>query len=380
MALINSAKGPAAMIADAGLQRITLPAISATKPPFDMQAGARAFDVEHLLGLLYSDAPYLKALTSAYREAFQSFRPDVVIDSFAPYSCLAASIEGLPLVQVTQGNFLADSPGFIWWKGRRPSELPSSLAAINIVAAEQGLPLVRRAADILDGNCTFVVGSPETDPLNPGANAIHVGSLGPGNIDADLPEAINVLGRGRKLVWVYTGNPRYGGAAVATPFDSKIVLHTALEALGGTDIDVVLTTGYQAVPEGVAFPQNIHFANFVSGPAMAQRCDLIIHHGGHGSVITGLSAGKPAVIIPTNSERESNARRLASIGAGEVVLPIDETATEKSVDTAAFADAVRRVLTDPSYTDAAQQIGSRMLRLGGAGDIIEKAEALAAAG
>ena len=38
----------------------------------------------------------------------------------------------------------------------------------------------------------------------------------------------------------------------------------------------------------------------------------MVHHGGHSSVMTGLSAGTPAVIISTSTERESNARRPAS--------------------------------------------------------------------
>jgi len=48
---------------------------------------------------------------------------------------------------------------------------------------------------------------------------------------------------------------------------------------------------------------------------MAERSDLLIHHGGYGSCQTGLVTGTPAVIIPTYAERESNARRIAALGA-----------------------------------------------------------------
>ena len=308
-----------------------------------------------------------------------AFRPDVVIDSFAPFSCLAARIENIPLVQITQGNFLADSPGFLWWIGDRPPGLPSAIDAVNAVAAEHGLGPVRRAADILDGDRTFVIGSPDTDPVNRGSSATHVGSLSAGHVDARLPEWLDGLGQGRKLIWVYTGNPRYGGATVATPFDSEVILQSALCALGGGDVDVVLTTGYQAVPEGVTFPSNIYFADFVSGPAMAARCDLMVHHGGHGSMITGLVAGKPAVIIPTNSERESNARRLALLGACEVVQPIDSTATNKRVETAVLSSAVERVLADCSYTRAAQELGGGLVKLGGVTEIVKATEQILSA-
>jgi UDP:flavonoid glycosyltransferase YjiC (YdhE family) len=63
---------------------------------------------------------------------------------------------------------------------------------------------------------------------------------------------------------------------------------------------------------------------------------------------TTLEAGTPAAIIPTITERESNARRLASLGAGEVVMPITGADGEKLVDVTEFTMKVKRVLNEPS--------------------------------
>jgi hypothetical protein len=60
------------------------------------------------------------------------------------------------------------------------------------------------------------------------------------------------------------------------------------------------------------------------------------------------------VIIPTIRERESNARRLASLGAGEVVMPIDGADGEKLVDVAEFGMKVKRVPNEPSYRQSAK--------------------------
>src|SRR6202162_3088922 len=96
----------------------------------------------------------------------------------------------------------------------------------------------------------------------------------------------------------------------------------AIEALGDVPVHVVLTTGYQGVPDEVgALPPNFTHAAYLPGLAMAERGDLMVHHGGHSSVMTGLQAGTPAVIVPTITERESNARRLVALGAGKIVLP-----------------------------------------------------------
>jgi hypothetical protein len=122
-------------------------------------------------------------------------------------------------------------------------------------------------------------------------------------------------------IWVYSGNPRYANAP--TPIDSIVVIRAALAALAHAPVQVVMTTGYQDVPEEFGtLPSNFHHAAYLPGRAMAEHCDLMVHHGGHSSVMTGLSAGTPAVIIPTITERESNARRLAALGAGEIVLPL----------------------------------------------------------
>ena len=74
---------------------------------------------------------------------------------------------------------------------------------------------------------------------------------------------------------------------------------------------------------------------------MAARCNLMVHHGGYSSVMTGLAAGTPAVIVPTITERESNARRLVALGAGEIVMPADGADGEKQIDLADFSAKIQ---------------------------------------
>ena len=95
----------------------------------------------------------------------------------------------------------------------------------------------------------------------------------------------------------------------------------SIAALRDEDVQVVLTTGHHALPqEMLPLPANFRHEAYLPGLAMAEQADLLIHHGGYGSCQTGLFMGKPAVIIPTFSERESNARRVAGVGAGLISL------------------------------------------------------------
>jgi UDP:flavonoid glycosyltransferase YjiC (YdhE family) len=94
--------------------------------------------------------------------------------------------------------------------------------------------------------------------------------------------------------------------------------------------------------------------------------------------MTGLSAGTPAVIIPTSTERESNARRLAALGAGEIVLPRDGADGEKRIDVDEFSAKVRRVLNEPGYRQSARRVAESMRQFGGAHEAADRIENFAA--
>jgi UDP-N-acetylglucosamine--N-acetylmuramyl-(pentapeptide) pyrophosphoryl-undecaprenol N-acetylglucosamine transferase len=158
-----------------------------------------------------------------------------------------------------------------------------------------------------------------------------------------------------------------------------VVIRAAITALGDSPVQVVLTTGYQELPQEVgAVPSNFHHAAYLPGHAMAERCDLMVHHGGHSSVMTGLSAGTPAVIIPTITERESNARRVVALGAGEIVLPMDGADGEKHIDVDEFSTKVQRVLNEPGYRQSCRRIAESMRQFGGAQEAANRIERCAA--
>jgi UDP:flavonoid glycosyltransferase YjiC (YdhE family) len=144
-------------------------------------------------------------------------------------------------------------------------------------------------------------------------------------------------------------------------------------------VHVVLTTGFQDLPlELGTLPLNFSHTPYLPGNAMAAHCELMVHHGGHGSVMTGLRAGTPAVIVPTITERESNARRLVALGAGEIVMPVDGLNGEKTIDAGDFQAAVFRVLKDPAYRRSAQRVSESMQGYGGAKAAADKVETFAA--
>jgi len=370
VAVFNPAPAPSKLIADAGLQNLPMPSRPMPAPVMDLAQVGSAWDVEEFFAAIYSDEEATRGETAVYVDVIRDYDPDVVVDSFGLLTCLAARVLGVPLVTVLQGNIHPASDGFLWWKKDRPAGLPSAAAVINKVAAEYGIVPVERCVDLLAGDLSLIVGTPETDPLPAIASVTYVGPIVWQRGDATLPDWVAALGRDKPVIWVYSGNPRYAGAP--TPCDSIIVIRAAIAALGDAPVQVVLTTGYQEVPkEFGTLPSNFHHAAYLPGRAMAERCDLMVHHGGHSSVMTGLSVGAPAVIIPTITERESNARRLTALGAGEIVLPVDGADGEKQIEVAEFSAKVSRVLNEPSYRTSARRVAESMRKFGGAQEAAE---------
>jgi hypothetical protein len=75
--------------------------------------------------------------------------------------------------------------------------------------------------------------------------------------------------------------------------------------------------------------------------------------------MTGLLAGTPAVIVPTITERESNARRFVALGAGEILMLVARPDGEKAIDAVEFGAAVNRVLKDAAYSHSASEYQNR---------------------
>jgi UDP:flavonoid glycosyltransferase YjiC (YdhE family) len=292
---------------------------------------------------------------------------DAVVDFCNPFACMAAKALSKPLVAVLQADMHPASQGFMWWKERPPNR-PTPVPVLNKLLTKYGLQPISKTDELLVGDLTLIVGMPETDPLPAATDVTYVGAILWQKPGARLPDWTGHLKAEQPVIWVYSGNPRYF-PGIRSPVDSAAVLHACIAALAEENVQVVLTTGHHPLPkEMLPLPSNFHFASFVPGLAMAERSDLLVHHGGYGSCQTGLYTGTPAVIIPTYSERESNARRVAAVGAGDFVVPVEKSRGKKHVPLEELRAKIRNVLADPAYATQARLMGERLRAFGGASE------------
>ena len=335
---------------------------------------AEIWNVDEFNARVLINADITRANVAAIVGIIESSRADAVVDFWNPCACIAARLLKKPLITVIQADQHPQSRGFIWWKNH-PSNLATAGPLVNEVLAQYGLPTVRSSGDLFLGDLTMVLGTPELDPLPDTADVTYIGPVLWEKAEAKVPEWIAGLKTGKPVVWVYPGKLRYV-ANSRTQFDSEVVLQASIKALEKEDVQVVLSGGHHELPRSfLPLPANFRFEPFVPGLAMAARSDLMIHHGGYGSCQTGLYTGTPAVVVPTYSERESNARRVAAQGAGEFVLPSsDASGKRKKVDAGELSAKVRKVLSTPSYKANAERMSARLREYGGAPEAARRIE------
>ena len=331
---------------------------------------AEIWNIDHFMSMLgLWNEKFVRANVDALTKIIDTYAPDVIVDFCNPFACIAARAIHKPLITVIQADMHPQSQGFIWWT-KPPSELhPSPVPSTNRILAEHQLPQIQNMGELLIGDTTLVLGMPETDPLPETANATYIGPILWQKQEEKLPDWIDDLSREQPVIWLYPGKLKYMRGS-STSFDSAVVLQACIEALGNEAVQVVLTTGHHSLPRDyLPLPPNFRHEPYVPGLAMAERSDLLIHHGGYGSCQTGLYTGRPALIIPTYSERESNARRIAAVGAGDYVLPkSDITGRKKQVSEDEVRTKVFNILSDASFAENAKRMSEIMKTYGGASE------------
>jgi UDP:flavonoid glycosyltransferase YjiC (YdhE family) len=149
------------------------------------------------------------------------------------------------------------------------------------------------------------------------------------------------------------------------------VLEAILEGLRDEPITLVVTTGRDR--DLATFgpqPANVHIERYVPQSLLFPRCDLVVTHGGTGTVLAALDHGLPMVIIPVSADQLDNARRCEALGVAQAIAP--EERTPESI-----REAVRAVLGDPSYRRNAEQLRGETARLPGPEDVVGWLERLA---
>jgi UDP:flavonoid glycosyltransferase YjiC (YdhE family) len=153
-------------------------------------------------------------------------------------------------------------------------------------------------------------------------------------------------------------------------FGAVEVLNRALADLAGLDVDVLAAVGPEGDPSLLEHSGEwIHVERFVAQSRVLPLVDVMVHHGGTGSVLSALEAGVPQLILPQGADQFLNADLLVSAGAGRALLNDDQAP-------GAIAEAVSTLLADGPERVTAAEIQSEIAAMPAPADVLDQLVAL----
>lgn len=181
-------------------------------------------------------------------------------------------------------------------------------------------------------------------------------------------------------------DPDWAGEWTAPPGDDPLVLvalssdfqdqldlmNRIAAALGKLPVRGVVTTGKGIDPSDVDAPANVQVLRAAPHMEVLDEAAALVTHCGHGSTIKSLAAGVPMVCLPMGRDQLDVAARVAHRGAG---IRLDDGANPDAI-----AAALREVLDEPAYREAAGGIASAIAEETAEDRAVAEIEALIANG
>lgn len=143
-----------------------------------------------------------------------------------------------------------------------------------------------------------------------------------------------------------------------------------LAGLRDLPVRVLTTVGWQLDPASFGpQPEHVRIEQFVPQEEVLAEADLVISHGGSGTLIGSLAHGIPSVLLPMGADQPQNTWRCVELGTALELDPVTFTPEEA-------ASTVGKVLGEDSYRLAAQRMQDETNALPGPAEALRLIEAL----
>lgn len=313
-------------------------------------------------------------------EVVRDYKPETIVSDVLTLSgSLAAELCGVPHVSYVPHFWHAtghDDPPFgsgwapprwkqmrrfFHWVGKfEQSALEFGRGELNETREHVGLPPIERVHGSLSRELVLVGTLPQLEPAR------------------RWPDHIRVVG---PAMWEPPSDPVEIPAGddplvVVAPSTAQDLSHKMLGAsvAGLRDLPVrVLATKNGREPERPLKPgANTTIVDWVSYSQVLPEADVIVCHGGHGTVMRALTSGCAVVICPASGDQFENAARLRWAGVG-VAVPA------RFISSRTIAAAVEKVLSRPRMTEKARQLSQWAAEHDGAEQAAAEIEAFTAA-
>lgn len=313
------------------------PRLLANQPRRDTQVASTLGDILARLGL--DDADLGTAILLAWRRLLSAVKPDLVCADYAPLLLLAARGR-LPTVASGTGFDLppAELPAFPSLTGKPAGrDEATTLAAVNRALVGLDVPPLAALPQVFAADASIVGTFAELDPYHEATRR----PLAAPFLPHDVPEP---GADGGEEIFVY--------GSVQIPADAA--LWDGLTASG-----LPIRVYVPEVPE--SYRESLRDRGYavellpLPFAEIARRSRLLVSHGGHGFVCSGLLAGLPQIICPVDLEK-------ALIAAAVTRLNVGGAASLRSLQPDRFGGALRRVYDDALLRERARVFAAELRR------------------
>jgi Erythromycin biosynthesis protein CIII-like, C-terminal domain len=266
---------------------------------------------------------YVRSSLPGVLRAVDLFRPDMILREPTEFAgLLAAERRGVPHGRIG-----------IWAMEKNTWSTPIVAPALDAHRARLGMPVDPRGERILNSPVLTLFPEALEDPDDPG-HALRFREAAP------PPEPCEPL---------YV---TFGSVLPALPVFPEIFRAT-VDALDEVGVPALFTVGIEVDVDALGpVPPHVRIERWVPQAAIMPNVRAMVGHGGSGTTRHALAAGVPSVIFPAFADQPRNARRVAELGAGIALDSLD-----------GLADAIRRVLEEPSYREAAGRVAAEIAAL-----------------
>ena len=310
--------------------------------------------------------------------AIDDLRPDMVVSSFPLFgSLLAAEVRRLPCAVLVPNVVSLPCPGMPpFGTGLLPPRGPLGRARDRALNAMAERTWNKRLGELNETRASLGL-----DPLDrllaqyERVDRVLALTAAAFDFPAELPANVRYVGpQLDDPLWAEPWTPPdddgrpFVLVAMSTTFmDHAAQLQRAVTAMGSLPVRALVTTGPAIEPDQLDAPPNVTVVRSAPHSQVLADADVVVTHGGHGTVIKALAAGVPILCIPTGRDQPDNAARIVHRNAG-LRLP-------KRASSARIAAAVQQILDDPSFRTAARRLGEQLHHETAAGTVLPELEA-----
>ena len=312
----------------------------------------------------YYNYEFMNKCVREEMELFEKVKPDLVLTDWRISASTSCELMGIPLAAIMNAawtnydtaNYKAPehlkitqvlgkqiTTWFIPWI--KNFILSYDIRPTNRFRRHNGLKPLKNLWEVIKGDLNLLVDIPEYGPTKDLPSNFHY--VGPifwepevqapvwlENLDTEKPTIYFTMGS--------TGNPSF--------------FEQAIEIFGNTEYQCIVTTAGLIKLNHV--PENFFVVDYAPGSKIMEKSDIVVCHGGNGTIYQAMSNGVSIIGIPTMHDQEFNLDRVVDLGIGVHL-------SELKFKPEHLIEAVEKILSEKSYKENAHYYKNIMAKYNG---------------